>query len=582
MLKFRTQLLKLVLATVLPLAILATALAAWLAHERREDVFRGMDATAAAIQLALDSELRVTTATLQVLGASPIVDEAFGPEPQASAAITALHQQATETIARRPAELASILLHDGIPSRIRFNTLVPPGVPLPEVRALRYPPGRIGPSPNDAAIWSEIAATGLPRISDLIEGVVVARWLVAVAAPVMREGRMIGGLTATILPASIGAILRQQPLPPGWVLTVVDRGGIIVARSSGADRLVAMPATEPARNFQQNSAADAARSTTSRDGMPFYVSLRRLTAAPWAITYGAPAADVDAPLYEALFIAGGGALLAVLIAAAVALWLGARLGREIEGLVDDAKALVADDVEQANPATGGITEIVLVQHALRASAAALRAREKAKVEAEKHQIMLLREVDHRAKNALMVALAAVRMTPRNTSPAEFASTVEGRIASLAKAHSLLAATAWAGADLETVARGEVAVFGERVDLSGPRIVLLAAAVQPCAMVLHELATNAVKHGALAMPDGQIQLSWDFDDAGMVRVEWQEAGGPPLSGPPERTGFGSRLIHQMIAHQLGGALEMRWLAGGLRVTITLPPELVQTAVAGVSC
>ncbi|RYI18350.1 MAG: response regulator, partial [Acetobacteraceae bacterium] len=186
--------------------------------------------------------------------------------------------------------------------------------------------------------------------------------------------------------------------------------------------------------------------------------------------------------------------------------------------------------------------------------------------AEERLVLLMREVDHRAKNALAVALSLVRLTPRDDA-AQFATGVEGRIAAMARAHSLLAKGRWGGADLATLAEGELASYRERVTFDGPSARLAADAAQPVAMMLHELATNAAKYGALARPDGRLALSWNFGGLNdSLRLRWTETGGPDITGAPTRRGFGSRLLVSLVERQLGGRLNYDWDPAGLHLSI----------------
>lgn len=194
--------------------------------------------------------------------------------------------------------------------------------------------------------------------------------------------------------------------------------------------------------------------------------------------------------------------------------------------------------------------------------------------AEAKRDLLAREVDHRARNALAVVQAAVRLTKADSAPA-FARAVEGRIAAIARAQTMLADRHWSGADLRTLADGALAVFAhgeakERVRLSGPEVTLAAAAVQPLSMALHELATNAMKYGALSAADGRIALDWTLDrEAGFLCLHWAETGGPPLESTPERRGFGSRVLEATIRDQLGGRVERHWNRDGLVCELALP-------------
>ncbi len=193
--------------------------------------------------------------------------------------------------------------------------------------------------------------------------------------------------------------------------------------------------------------------------------------------------------------------------------------------------------------------------------------------AEERQALLAREVDHRAKNALAVVQAALRLTPKRDAD-DFARSIEGRVGALARAQTVLARTRWEGAGLRDLAAGELAAFlvpgpgGPQVRISGPPTSIPAVLTQPLSMALHELATNAVKHGALSQPGGELGITW-WVEAAMLRLDWHERGGPPVAGQPERSGFGSRLLQATIGQQLGGRLTMRWEPEGLHAVLEVP-------------
>jgi two-component sensor histidine kinase/HAMP domain-containing protein len=200
--------------------------------------------------------------------------------------------------------------------------------------------------------------------------------------------------------------------------------------------------------------------------------------------------------------------------------------------------------------------------------------------AEERQTLLMRELDHRAKNALAVVQAALRLTPKDDAEA-YARAVGGRVNALARAHTLLAKGQWSGAELRDLAWGELAPFlggapaadGQpqpRAALDGPEVMLTPGAAQALSMALHELATNATKHGALSAPEGRVSMFWEVDEgAGLLRVLWTEAGGPPVATPPSRRGFGSRVLEATLRDQLGGRLTREWRASGLVCAIELP-------------
>jgi len=211
-------------------------------------------------------------------------------------------------------------------------------------------------------------------------------------------------------------------------------------------------------------------------------------------------------------------------------------------------------------------------------------------QAEERLLLLAREVDHRAKNALAVVQAAVRLAPKDDAAA-FVRTVEGRVAALARAQVLLTESGWQGAALRIVAEGALAAFlppdsggaaGEptRVRIAGPELRLAAVATQPVSLALHELATNAAKYGALSQPGGSVSLSWQMDRAaGELRLVWHETGGPPVPAAPSRRGFGSRIIVGTVVDQLGGQVTHHWNAEGLRCELTLPAARAIEASVG---
>ncbi|MBU8537802.1 sensor histidine kinase [Falsiroseomonas tokyonensis] len=195
-------------------------------------------------------------------------------------------------------------------------------------------------------------------------------------------------------------------------------------------------------------------------------------------------------------------------------------------------------------------------------------------EAEERQTLLAREVDHRAKNLLAVVQAAVRLT-RAPDVETFSRTLQGRVSALARAHNLLAKESWAAVDLLAMLTGELLPFlGEapghqgRATLEGPSVALPAATAQPLAMLVHELATNAVKHGALSVETGRLRVRWTLD-AGRLRFAWTETGGPPVAGTPQQPGFGTRVLDGTVRRQLGGRILMDWRPAGLACTLELP-------------
>jgi PAS domain S-box-containing protein len=182
---------------------------------------------------------------------------------------------------------------------------------------------------------------------------------------------------------------------------------------------------------------------------------------------------------------------------------------------------------------------------------------------------LAREAEHRSKNLLANVQAMVNLSQAD-SVADLKKAIEGRIQALANVHSLFVASRWIGAELSTIAQQELAPYSatgeKRVRTDGPQVLLAPDIAQAVAVTLHELATNAVKYGALSTTNGHIDLKWSQEANGRLNLRWIETGGPTVL-PPTRRGFGGRIIEQMIA-QLKGETRFDWRAEGLVCEITV--------------
>ncbi|MFO1154352.1 MAG: HWE histidine kinase domain-containing protein [Rhodospirillales bacterium] len=200
---------------------------------------------------------------------------------------------------------------------------------------------------------------------------------------------------------------------------------------------------------------------------------------------------------------------------------------------------------------------------------------------EERQQLLMREVDHRAKNALTVAQAVVQMT-RADDIDTFVAAVVGRITALVRAHSLLASNRWDGTPLHRLVEAALLPFGggkagegQRIKVTGPDVSVAPESVQPLAMLLHEFATNAAKYGSLSRRSGSVAVGWSSVEAtGELRLTWQERGGPPVV-PPKQAGFGSTLVRNLAQRQLEGRIRFEWHPRGLRSILELPPACISS-------
>jgi PAS domain S-box-containing protein len=195
--------------------------------------------------------------------------------------------------------------------------------------------------------------------------------------------------------------------------------------------------------------------------------------------------------------------------------------------------------------------------------------------AEAREKMLMAELDHRVKNVL-ARVTMVTLSSRNGSSSidDFARALTARFQSMAAAHSLLSQSGWHGVGLKALVDTQLAPYtgGENIAISGTDLMLPATAIQVVGMVLHELVTNAAKYGALTVPTGRVVVSWDRkpnrNTAANLAFEWREFGGPPPA-VKAASGYGTRLLRELVPHELGGTVDLEFAAEGVTCRIEFP-------------
>jgi PAS domain S-box-containing protein len=235
-----------------------------------------------------------------------------------------------------------------------------------------------------------------------------------------------------------------------------------------------------------------------------------------------------------------------------------RLAAYLYVVQDVARTWTADDVAFI----ADVAELAWTASERARSDAALR-------QAEETERLLIREIDHRAKNVLAVVQSLAQLTPFVTKK-QYVAALSGRIGSLARSHSLLSSNRWSGARLDVLLQQELEPYGAdhdaRLSIAGPAVLIQAEAAQSLGLVIHELATNASKYGALSTEAGTLQVDWRWGPERKLVLTWRETGGPPAT-PPKRQGFGSTLIVN-AGRQIGASIEQDWAPEGLICRITL--------------
>ncbi|MEZ5923281.1 MAG: PAS domain S-box protein [Hyphomicrobiaceae bacterium] len=205
-------------------------------------------------------------------------------------------------------------------------------------------------------------------------------------------------------------------------------------------------------------------------------------------------------------------------------------------------------------------------------------------EHESRQRLLIRELTHRSKNLLAIVQSMASQTARSSNDLQaFQIRFGERLQGLSASHDLLVASNWQGADLAELVHKHLGPFaGDRlsaISASGPRLMLSPKAIQALGMALHELSTNAVKHGAYSVPSGVVTIDWDKlhtvdDTRSMIVITWREQNGPPVS-KPERSGFGSLVTDRMLTKSLGGEVVRDYRKDGFVWTFTVPETSLTT-------
>lgn len=212
--------------------------------------------------------------------------------------------------------------------------------------------------------------------------------------------------------------------------------------------------------------------------------------------------------------------------------------------------------------------------------------------AEQHHRLLVDELNHRVKNMLTVVISLATQTLRGArSTDDFSKAFLGRLHALSAAYTLLSRERWTEVSLGDVLAEELAPYlagsqpggSAAIAVQGPPVFLRPKAALAIGMVVHELATNAVKYGALSHPGGHVEIRWDIahaNGAGELRWRWTERDGPPAADPSQR-GFGTTLIDRTLRHELNGQAELRYASEGLEAMLTIPldQEVVSATPTG---
>jgi PAS domain S-box-containing protein len=200
-------------------------------------------------------------------------------------------------------------------------------------------------------------------------------------------------------------------------------------------------------------------------------------------------------------------------------------------------------------------------------------------QAEEMQQLQMRELGHRLKNLVSVIEAIVRQTAAQTPPEDLVQHITQRLHALAANQDVLIRGDWRGAEIHDLVRSQLAhipdLLESRIRLRGPAVALKPAATQALGLTFNELATNALKYGALSNSTGVVRIDWDVVPSGdgqLFFISWEEIGGPPVA-PPARSGFGSTIIKQITAQSCRGHVQLEYAVAGLKWMLTAPADAI---------
>jgi len=632
-------------------------------HDRQE-IEKHLQETARALSLVVDRQFGQAEALLWALSTSPqlLEKDYAGFDARARAAI------------RLPG--AWIVVADDKGQVV--NTLLPPGSLLPVIVNKDHRKG---------------LTVGTIRVSNLFTGLMARRPTIGLdTMATTRDGSELY-IMLNMLADTISRILADQDLPSTWIGAIVDRNGIVVARSRDADRFVGKLATPGNVERIHAGLRQGVFESVSLDGVPTLLALSRSPVSGWSTILAVPRSEITAaPWRSALYLAGASGFLLAL-GAIIAWFVGRSIATPVEWLVALAHRLGRGEPVAADES--GIAEIDRVSKALAAASSELREREAAlresearlrathenaavgiaevdrdgrfisvnearckltghtreeligqhfahvteagsletdleffarqvageldtytiesqfthkngsrgwarvtstalkdssgnflyairvvedvteRREADRRQKLLIDELNHRVKNTLATVQSLAWQSGRSGVPPQVAQErFQQRLLALSHTHNLLNETLWEGASLRTILEAEFkpyAADSPHVRLDGPEVDLPARLAVVLGMAFHELAINAVKHGALSTASGRLQVDWTVVDHGerkTLTVDWCELDGPVLEVEPS-PGFGSRLLRQTITQELAGQLDLRYKREGVCCTIAVP-------------
>ncbi|NTF20778.1 histidine kinase [Agrobacterium rubi] len=521
----------------LPLIIFVAYLMLKLEADERDDLQREAVEDARAISRNVDRRLQEMATSLNLLAQFPELENGD---------LSAFHKRVSESLQRQGLYVI-VAKADG---KQRLNTRVPFDQQLGNV-------------PTDLRLKDVITGARIV-VSDIFYGKTSKEWVFNVMRPLPSTLSATGDvLIMTQNARDLSGLINDDGLPLGWTIAVLDSDNRVV-NSSRPDEVATGTV------FSQPLALDQMRALSGsfedEDGIIHAYS--QLPGWSWKAVIWGPADNTRSALASTWRKMMAGSLLLVIIAITGAYLVGVQLRGSIRELVE-----MAQRIGEGKIVAPIDTKIKEANHV----AVALSNASFDRSQAEDQTHLILQELVHRSKNLLTLVQAMMRQLAReNTTVEEFQKAVDYRLRGLAMSIGALAEVQWQGVPMRKLVENHIQVFGSVIDqikISGPDFMLSPEAAQNFGLILHELATNSMKYGALSTKGAVVELSWSRpqgrkDDHDLLTIDWKEVGGPPAIEPTS-TGFGSTIIKRHAETAFSANISIEYTDAGFRWTLTAP-------------
>ncbi|MCC2611681.1 sensor histidine kinase [Neorhizobium sp. Rsf11] len=529
----------LAVGVALPLLVFVAYLMMELEANEREILANETAEDAQLIARSIDRELQDMATTLRLLVTSPELERRD---------LRAFHNRTQNSL--RSNSLYVILVDAA--GQQQLNTRLPFGTPL----------GKVSNMPALESVLSR----RVTEASNVFFGTTSGKHVFNISMPLPREVSASGAaMIITQNAEDLQKLISTEGLSEGWTVAIVDGSGHVVT-SLGAHALSSGTAF-PADTLKLMTGFKGTIEDVDGELKQMY-GYAQITGWTWKAVVWGPIDAAQASILTTWrqLISGGAVFLAVGMLIA---WLvGRQLRIPIRQIAEMAERIGKGEI--VSPVETKIREANQVAIAL-SNASFDRS------QAEDRIHLILHELVHRTKNILTLVQAMMRQLARkDTTMEEFQKAIGNRLQGLGKSIEALAKEQWAGVSIRRVVEIHMSTFAEvadRVELQGADFILKAEAVQNLGLILHELATNSVKYGALSVPQGKVRIAWKdvLDEAGSepnLRLVWEERDGPPVH-EPARTGFGTTIIKRHAAAAFSGQVDVDFRSEGLCWILTAP-------------